>query len=341
MKFAVIGTWGHYGEVLRELEDMEDAQCVGWSKGMPEDNIEDVKRRFEKTAECQVFESHCTLLEHQSPELVIISTRLDRISALTVDAVKAGCHVICEKPLAITEDELYQLWDTVKANGVQCLAMLNNRCHPLLAATRATIKDGEIGEVKLINARKSYRFGDRPDWFGQRSIYGGTIPWVGIHAFDFIEAITSTSFSAVSAFHRNAAHPAWPDCEDIAGILVSLQNGGLATVSIDYLRPAKAPTHGDDWLRVVGTEGIVEAAISRDYGTVQSNQSGSYYLPTGSRTKYYSPRIRAFTTANTTFPNADTRRGFMLTQAALCARKGADNGIVKRIPIAPWSQATM
>jgi predicted dehydrogenase len=46
--------------------------------------------------------------------------------------------------------------------------------------------------------------------------------------------------------------------EDQAGILFELSNGGTAVLNLDFLRPESAPTHGDDRLRVIGSEGVLE-----------------------------------------------------------------------------------
>ena len=201
--------------------------------------------------------------------VVIISTRLDQIAPAAMAAAKAGCHLICEKPLALRHEDLDALYDAVKIANVQCLAILGNCAHPVLQAARKAVQDGLIGDIILCNARKSYKFGkDRPAWFGQRDLYGGTIPWVGIHALDFIESATGLRFTTVAAMQGNMSHPEYPDCEDHCAIILGLTNGGHATISLDFLRPNGAPSHGDDWLRVVGSRGIIEAYLARNTCTL-------------------------------------------------------------------------
>ncbi|MDA0711940.1 MAG: gfo/Idh/MocA family oxidoreductase, partial [bacterium] len=53
-------------------------------------------------------------------------------------------------------------------------------------------------------------------------------------------------------------------CEDQGGILFQFKNGGTAVITLDYLRPSTATTHGDDRLRIAGTEGVIEVT---DCGT--------------------------------------------------------------------------
>ena len=43
--------------------------------------------------------------------------------------------------------------------------------------------------------------------------------------------------------------------------MLTMRNGGVASVTLDYLRPAAAPTHGDERLRIAGTRGVIETAL--------------------------------------------------------------------------------
>jgi predicted dehydrogenase len=60
----------------------------------------------------------------------------------------------------------------------------------------------------------------------------------------------------------NLSRPDYGTMEDHLAVLMALDNGGTAVVHADFLRPAAAATHGDDRLRIAGSEGVVEV---RDY----------------------------------------------------------------------------
>jgi predicted dehydrogenase len=61
------------------------------------------------------------------------------------------------------------------------------------------------------------------------------------------------------AYQGNTGHPEIGDMEDNACLALRLDNGGSAAVRLDYCRPAAAPTHGDDRLRVAGSKGVIES----------------------------------------------------------------------------------
>ncbi|TVQ22855.1 MAG: hypothetical protein EA382_11275 [Spirochaetaceae bacterium] len=107
-------------------------------------------------------------------------------------------------------------------------ARICRRWRPGTATPRRAVESGRIGEVKLLNARKSYKFsGSRSGWIATRAGYGGTLPWIGIHALDFIDSVLPVPFTSLSAMHGNLAHPEDPECEDVCTINLRLESGTL------------------------------------------------------------------------------------------------------------------
>lgn len=335
-KLGIIGAWGHFVHVLKEVEAMPEVDVVGLAPGQSDEDLRELQAKHPSTAKAPIYDDFRDLLREQLPDVVTVSTRLDRIAPLAVAAAEAGCHLVCEKPLATTHEGLERLWAAVESNRVQCYAMLGNRAHPLLAAGRKAVAEGRIGEVCLLNARKSYRFGNRPEWFGRRETYGGTIPWIGIHALDFIDAVTDSPFVSVAAMHANTTHPARPECEDACTLTLRLANGALATASIDYLRPQTAASHGDDWLRIVGSKGIIEVAMGRNRATIMAANEPARDLPAVDVEPYYATLLRGLPEAGDAAPDETTRRAFALTHTALCARDSADTQAFQAIPAAPY-----
>jgi predicted dehydrogenase len=336
IRLGVIGAWGHFVHVLDEVENMPDVEIVGLAPGMEGEDFSTVKAKYSKAAEAPVYEDHLKLLREQHPDAVTVSTRLDQISELAIDAANAGCHLVSEKPLAITHKGLQRLWDAVTENQVECLAMLNNPAHPILAAARQAVADGLIGEISLLNARKSYRFGNRAEWFGEREIYGGTIPWIGIHALDFISTVADSLFTTVAAMHANTAHPDWPECEDACTMTLQLENDAIATASVDYLRPMGTKTHGDDWIRIVGSKGIIEAGMDRKSCTIVTQEEPERELTPITGLSFYAPFLRQLATSDHDRPLAATKRSFALAATALHARDAADRQSAVAIPPSPW-----
>lgn len=336
LKIVTIGAWGHLGRVLSELDRSPGLRMAGMAKVTEDDDPESYRQKHACLSAAPVFDDHRRMLREIRPQVVIISTRIDQIAPLAIEAATQGCHLICEKPLAIEHESLRKLWDTCRAKNVQCIAILNNHVHPVILAARKAVDEGLLGTIALVSARKSYKWGNRPRWFGQREIYGGTIPWVGIHALDFITSVTSQSFVSVAAMHSNVAHLDYPGCEDNVALALRLSGGGHASISLDLLRPAAAETHGDDRVRVVGDRGALEANLTKNRCTLTtSNSKTELALPRPG--PVFWPFLESLSELPTTAPCADMLRAFQLNHASLVARDAADRRVVLDIEPGDWS----
>lgn len=236
--------------------------------------------------------------------------------------LKAGCHLILEKPVALARERVAVLENMARERDLRVMAQLSMRSLPAFVAAREAVQSGRIGQPILVNARKSYRWGKRPPWFNDRHTYGGTWPWVGIHALDMTHFVTDLKAVSVTATHANLAHPEMPGCEDVCSGQFLLQGGIPLSVSVDLCRPESAPTHGDDWIRVVGTRGIIEANASKGYCELMEAGKEPCPLPLNDEeAPIYVDFLKTLATAS---PFDDT--AFHLTGAALAARDAADSG---------------
>lgn len=327
-KVAYIGGFGHWSNVAGELRRAA-VENAGAAPAYEGENISVLRANPALPDDLPFFATAAELLHVAAPDLVVISTRLDTIPATAVQVAEAGCDIICEKPLGLTLEQLRTVRDAVSANGVRLLTMLNMRTDPVFVKAREIYRSGIIGEASLINARKSYRYGNRPEWAGVRKTYGGTIPWVGIHAVDMIQYITGLSFVSVTARHLNFAHPERPDCEDNCAALFELSNGGLATASLDLMRPTSLG--GDDWIRIMGTNGVLEASSNDgEIKMIVSKDQASVVKADPGPVPFYAEMLKD---GADEFSLAGQNDGFLLTEAVLCARESADQGGVPvRIP---------
>ena len=336
VRVATIGSFGHWACVLDEIAGMNAIEVVAAARAVYGESLDCIAAHPVVPKDVPIFDDYTLMLAAVRPDVVVLSCRLDRIPSIAMDVADAGCDLICEKPLALNAPILRKLYQAVSANDVRLMAMLSMRADPVFQKARQLCQSGAIGEVVMVNARKSYKYGNRPGWFGVRDMYGGTMLWVGIHALDMIYFITGRTFVSAAALQRNFAHPDRPDCEDCVAAILGLDNGGAATVSVDLLRPEAAATHGDDWIRVVGTAGVIEACsndhvvrLLRDGGepvTIAPDPARPIYRP------FFLEEGRGDGSMCLEDP-------FLLTHACLCARDAADTGLVERIPEMPWSKS--
>jgi len=262
LNIAILGGFGHIGSVLDEIQNdpyAKIAACVPVYEG------EDITAVAAHRAcgQAQRYSDYRRLLDAIRPDVAIIGTRLDLITDVAVDAARCGCHLICEKPIALSLDSLERLYQTVMEHKVNLTAMLSMKNKAAFRTARSIYHSGLLGRAVVLNIRKSYKWNGRPRWFGDRRYYGDTLGWVGIHALSVIRFVTGAACIALAAAQANRHHPDYPDCQDQGVVLAELDDGAYATISIDLCRPSDAATWGDDWLRLVGAEAALQANASR------------------------------------------------------------------------------
>jgi predicted dehydrogenase len=205
-------------------------------------------------------QDHLTLLEKTQPDVVVVCGPFERHAEMGADAIERGIHVLTEKPVALALDELDRLrLVCAKHPDIHFAGMMFSRYTPGFHTAWRMVSEGAIGQLRMIDARKSYKLGKRDSYYHNRETYGGTIPWIGSHAIDWIMWLTGKPFVSVFASHSTAHNDGNGSMERSALCHFQLAEEIFASVSIDVFRPSSALSHGDDWIRIVGTDGVIEA----------------------------------------------------------------------------------
>ncbi len=263
LNVGLIGLKGHQGAILNGVAAMPEARLVAVQDD-DESKLAGVPGWAAADEDTLTFTDPARLLEEVTLDVVgICGTDAERAS-LIVAAAERGIHCLTEKPLAMTLDELDEVREAVRRTGIQLSMLLTMRFEAPYITMRRMIQEGAIGEVCLATMQKSYRLGQRPAWQQSRETFSGIIPFIGIHALDLIRWVSGRDFTAGAAWCSNVGHPQVGDLEDNASIALQLDNGGTATARLDYCRPAAAPTHGDDRLRIAGSEGVLEWMLTSE-----------------------------------------------------------------------------
>ena len=267
MKLAMIGSYGHCNYVLDSPVVPETVEVVAVARYGGDDELGYHGRHAAVPAGTPVYDDYVRMLDEAAPDVVGVFLPLYRNAAASMAAARRGVHVFSEKPLATTLQDLDELRGAVEKAGVKVTAAFGMRATGPYQAVREVVQGGAIGEPILASAQKSYPFGRRDKYYKSRGTYGGTIPWTAIHALEYVSYCTGKDYARVAAMHSNESLIEYPGTEDNGGILLELVGGGHAVICFDYLRPKAEGSqrrHGDDRLRIAGSEGIVEIA---DEGT--------------------------------------------------------------------------
>ena len=301
-KAVLIGMCGHSMQAYEILKSRTDITVCGVASGSAH---EQMTTSFDPTV--PFFASYTEMLDTVKPTLAVVSPVFGLTGNVVMECAARGIDVFCEKPVAGTIEELDDVERAVKESGIRFCAMHYLRYAPAFWQGAQMVKNGAIGDVRLLSAQKSYRFGKRPEWFADRDLFTGIIPWVGIHAVDWIYTFSQKRFLSANA--QSYGNP-----EMVSSCRFEMEDGVTAVMTLDYYRPDTAPSHDDDRIRCVGTDGILEI---RDGKIHLMNRDGVQVVEPDA-----APELL------TLFLNGDTPIApdeiFYLTRVALLARQSAD-----------------
>ncbi len=260
MKIGIVGNSGHGVTIQEQLKHPQvyPLEVCGCCPGFPEEAMGGIRKILMEKEGTPHFDSFLEMLEVAKPDLVVIDGKFCDHAPMAVQALRQGIHVYLDKPVATTLEQLMDLKTACEQSTAQIGAMFTTRYEAPFFTAKQYIEQGIIGKIRLIQAQKSYKLGQRPEFFKSRQEFGGLTPWVSIHMIDLILWLTGQPCRTVYSSHSALENRGYGELEMISLCQMELEGEILASVNTDYYRPNGAPTHGDDRIRIVGTKGILE-----------------------------------------------------------------------------------
>jgi predicted dehydrogenase len=240
-------------EALRRLNNVEVTAICGTERG--------VKAKAEALGVERWYSDYSEMLKDAEIDAVHICTPNYLHYSMAKDALNAGKHVICEKPLTTTKEEAEELVALAKAKGLIHATNFNIRFYPLMHQLQAMVEKGDMGELFSVNGsylqdwlfyETDYNWRLEPDKSGDTRAIGD----IGSHWMDLIEFVTGLKVTEVFAdfatFHKTRKKPLKPvdtysgmmlkpedykdvpiGTEDYATVMMRFENGarGVMTVS--------------------------------------------------------------------------------------------------------------
>jgi predicted dehydrogenase len=198
-------------------------------------------------------------------DLVSICTPTPSHMQIANSLMRAGKHVLCEKPIARTLDQAQSMIDTAHQSGVKFMVAHVSRFEVDHRKAREMLERGEIGDLRMaFHAITSpYPSWSAHDWFGDEEKSGGPIVDLAIHSVDYMLWLFKCPVRRVYALGSQKA-TARNDY-----VLANLQfaNGGLGLVEASWAHPPSAPLSCR--VELCGTNG----RIAWDYDQIDGMQT--------------------------------------------------------------------
>ncbi len=185
-------------------------------------------------------------------DAVVICSEYVEHAPLVRAAVERGLHVLCEKPLGMTDPEMAAMVETVEASGTVFMMALPCRYLAPVRRARELYLAGEIGELVGISATN--RGACPGGWFlDPARSGGGALMDHSAHIADLLRWITGTEIVTVHAFA--GSNLLGLGVEDSGAVTVTMSDGVHAAIDTSWSRTGSLPATFDVTLRLVGTAG--------------------------------------------------------------------------------------
>ncbi len=207
------------------------------------------------------YSSYEELLSDKEVDAVAIGDCYGKRGSLAIEALKAGKHIILDKPICTSLEELDEIERISKEKNLKVCCMLDLRYMLPAIKAKEIVDRGEIGEVKTASftGQHALSYGSRPMWYFEEGMHGGTINDIAIHGIDIVRFITGKSLTKVEwAKCWNAYADKEPQFKDSAQFAAKFDD--LALISdVSYAAPGFKgilPTYWDFcfW----GTKGLIK-----------------------------------------------------------------------------------
>ena len=218
------------------------------------------------------FHSAGALLTRARPDVVSIATLPSSHRELAVQALDAGCHVLCEKPVAIHAGEAAEMVAAAERAGRLLSICFQYRYWDEATYVRARIAAGDLGHVHSVRTWGGRVNGFPVDESHHRvaSAGGGVLTHWTIHNIDLAlwllgspEPLTATAFCS----QRSARVPVGvePAIEDYAVGMVRLEGGAVLTAEANWLQPPSSRNEGWELLGDRGAASISPLRVWLDH----------------------------------------------------------------------------
>lgn len=186
------------------------------------------------------YDDHRALLDHPGLNAVVVATTIGTHFPIALDALRAGKHVLLQKPMATSVADADELIRTAAASHLTLQCEPPHGMNPYAERARQDIAADRIGKLCLIVSRAAHSGPpDRP-WFYFKEHGGSVIFDMGVHALTWVLGVAGPARRVSAAYTRSQDvrlinnAPLRPDIIDNALITLELQNGALASVITNY-----------------------------------------------------------------------------------------------------------
>jgi predicted dehydrogenase len=165
-------------------------------------------------------------------QAVYVGSANDAHKEYVIKAAKAGKHILCDKPLALSSAEAKEMIRVCEENKVQLAVNYTQRFHPVTIKAKELIDAGFIGKIVTINANfNAYFPPDNNFRFTKEKSGGGALRDIGTHLIDIMRYFGG-EISGIQGVCDNVIYNS--EVDDYSAGIVNFKNGGHGVFTVSF-----------------------------------------------------------------------------------------------------------
>jgi predicted dehydrogenase len=185
LRVALMGLGGYAGRVADAIQNCKRVKITALVSGTPEKLQTWSKKYNVPEKSCYNYQNFDTIKLNKEVDAVYVITPNALHHAHTLRAAKAGKHVICEKPMAISVKEGREMIEACARAGVQLLVGYRMHFEPTTLEVIRMRNEGAFGTIKFFQGLCGFKIGDPTQWRLNKALAGGgSLMDIGIYALN-------------------------------------------------------------------------------------------------------------------------------------------------------------
>ena len=211
-------------------------------------NAERYRDRYD--LQCVVETDAAKMLKRDDVDIVAVCTPHNAHTQYVVAAAEAGKHIIIEKPVALTPQDVYKQQQAVGKNKVKTIVGFVLHWNPLLTTIDHLIEQGVFGDIFMVEVDYLHRIWAQK-WYGSLQQSGTALLTAGCHALDALRWFARSPVEEVSAYQTRTDNPA--EYPGTISVNLKFKDGkiGRSTTTFDVKMPYRLN------IGIYGTEGTL------------------------------------------------------------------------------------
>ncbi len=264
LNFALIGcgriSQKHVDALVQNSDEIIAVAFVDVLKSRAKEKVLIYKEKMKEKGiniEPEIFDDYTIMLNKIKPDLVSVATESGYHPFIVKDCLAAGCHVICEKPMALSIKDADEMIDYSKKYGRKLAVSFQNRFNYTVQLARKAFEEGRFGKIINVTANirwnRDMNYYKQAKWRGTWKLDGGTLMNQCTHNIDLLQWFLGSDVEQVYGVTGRFCKEI--EAEDFGTAILKTKNGAIGVIEGSA---NTYPKNLEETLYISGTTGTVK-----------------------------------------------------------------------------------